>query len=566
MVNKEIDASWIENEKKICKKNPEHFIDNYIFVKNKFDDFDSMPQILKDRVIGDKIQFVMYDIQRKLVKAIFEKDHIISTKSRQIGFTTTSLACSLWLLTFKNTKTILLFSKSEKDAKATLNEMKFMYDNLPFFLRRKVYKRNEKELSIGTKLNASTMLVQTSGKSSGRSHSATWLITDEADFIQGIEDIYRAALPAISATKGKMIVLSTPNLWGSWFHGMVKGAESGENGFTLIPGEWWRIPYRDKKWYDDQCKMLNHDKRAISTELNMKWILPFDTYFSEKKLEEIKQIKEQEIIVGCVKKYDTKTKTDEYLISIDCQEEGADYNAITVFNLKTGKLEATLKTRMNVFETSVELSKFYNDAKIIIERNRGFYLIKKFEENNLEHLLLPNIKYIPRLDRYELDIDKDGNPIKLGFVTTKQTRGKLLLHLSEFFYKSKVLPVDLMDEAEKFIIKRGKPMGLEHDDLLMSTGIGLLTMHVLKESKEQKNGSKKLSAFFKTNYKHWNDRQSVKAQKHKEKIEGEISNLLRATQGMFNGDLEVLAELEMLENIKSGTKTKIQSAMMNMFG
>jgi hypothetical protein len=36
----------------------------------------------------------MYDIQRELVNAIMNDDKVISTKSRQIGFTTTTLACA----------------------------------------------------------------------------------------------------------------------------------------------------------------------------------------------------------------------------------------------------------------------------------------------------------------------------------------------------------------------------------------------------------------------------------------------------------------------------------------
>jgi len=66
-----------------------------------------------------------------------------------------------------------LFSKSEKDAKDTLAELKFMYNQLPFFLRRAIDKNNEKELILGNKLNSSKIIVQTTGKSSGRSHAAT---------------------------------------------------------------------------------------------------------------------------------------------------------------------------------------------------------------------------------------------------------------------------------------------------------------------------------------------------------------------------------------------------------
>ena len=95
---------------------------------------------------------------------------------------------------------------------------------------------------------------------------------------------------------------------------------------------------------------------------------------------------------------------------------------------------------MNVFDTLIALAKEYNGAKIMIERNRGFYLIKKFEEGNLGHMLLPNIRYVAKTDKYEFDLDQDGNPNKLGFVTLKNTRSKLLMHLSDFVHKAKSLP------------------------------------------------------------------------------------------------------------------------------
>ena len=128
----------------------------------------------------------------------------------------------------------------------------------------------------------------------------------------------------------------------------------------------------------------------------------------------------------------------------------------------------------------------------MIERNRGFYLIKKFEEGNLDHLLLPNIRYVAKTDKYEFDLDNNGVPNKLGFVTLKNTRNKLLIHLSDYIYKSTKLPKPLMDEAETFIIKRGKAQGLDHDDLIMSTGIVLLTAAVIEETRELAINDRKL--------------------------------------------------------------------------
>jgi len=159
-------------------------------------------------------------------------------------------------------------------------------------------------------------------------------------------------------------------------------------------------------------------------------------------------------------------------------------------------------TRQNIYDTILELSKYYRneetaeDAKIMIERNRGFYLLKKFEENNLNYLILPNIRYLKKTDTYEFDLDDNGQPLKLGFVTSDSKRKKMLISLSNFLYKYDELPEDLLDEAQKFVFKRGKPVGLEHDDLLMSTAIGIFTDEILTAAKEDK-GNRKLSRFIK---------------------------------------------------------------------
>jgi hypothetical protein len=220
--------------------------------------------------------------------------------------------------------------------------------------------------------------------------------------------------------------------------------------------------------------------------------LPYDTYFDNNKLLSIKKLKESSIVCGIVYQYHTPIPDDIYIISVDCQEEGTHNNAIVVYNLNKKYIAAIIATRMNIYETLLELSALYNNAKIIIERNRGFYLIKKFEENGLENLLLPNIKYLSKTDKFEFDIDDNGNPNKLGFVTTKHTRNKLLIHLSNFIYKSKELPEPLLEEAKTFIIKRGRPIGIKSDDLLISTGIVILTAYVIEDSKNKSNTNKKL--------------------------------------------------------------------------
>jgi hypothetical protein len=427
-----------------------------------------------------------------------------------------------------------------------------MYDNLPFFLRRVEYKRNEKEL-----------VAQTTGRSSGRSHAATWLICDEADYIQGIDEIYKAAMFTIAATKGKIIVLSTPNMHGSWFQRMVKGARDKQNGFTLIEGYWHTIPWRTQAWYDEQCQLLNHDKKSIATELDMKWILPYETYFEDTKLMAIKGLLPTDIICGTVNQYVPPNDENTYIISVDCQEEGADSNAVVVFDLFGREIAAELVTRMNVYETTLALSNLYNSARIMIERNRGFYLIKKFEENEQTHLLLPNIRWVAKTDKYEFDLDQDGKPNKLGFVTLKNTRSKLLMHLSEFVHKSKSLPKPLIEEAQTFVIKRGKPQGLEHDDLIMATGIALLTAAVIEETKELAKSDRKLMALINSYWgKTLENSQKVTQKKVADNINTQINSMIRTTHAVLGtAQYDHLAQIEQLKRMNIPITGKLSKAL-----
>jgi hypothetical protein len=311
--------------------------------------------------------------------------------------------------------------------------------------------------------------------------------------------------------------------------------------------------------------MLNHDKKAISTELDMEWILPYDTYFNNNKLLSIKKLKENNIICGIVKQYHTPIPEDVYIISVDCQEEGTHNNAIVVYNLNRNHIAAIIATRMNIYETLLELSALYNNAKIIIERNRGFYLIKKFEENDLANLLLPNIKYLSKTDKFEFDIDDNGNPNKLGFVTNKHTRSKLLIHLSNFIHKSKELPEPILQEAKTFIIKRGKPVGIKSDDLLISTGIVILTAYVINDSKNKSNTNKKLKYLI-DNY--WGKTLNIKSKsvQHKEKIKSQISKLKKTLISSSEiNSLNSMLQIKELEKMNTFPESKISKMQALLF-
>ena len=59
----------------------------------------------------------------------------IILKSRQLGISTLSAGYSLWLMTFHKDKNILCIATKQETAKNMVTKVKFMYENLPSWLK-----------------------------------------------------------------------------------------------------------------------------------------------------------------------------------------------------------------------------------------------------------------------------------------------------------------------------------------------------------------------------------------------------------------------------------------------
>ena len=472
LLKKEIDYRQIEQERLKSKEDAIYFLNNYIYVKNKINNLERVPEHLRKRIIGDKIKFELYPIQEKLARAILNHDKVISVKSRQIGFTTTTGALALQLITFFNNKSVILISKSEKAAIDTLSEIKFMYNSLPFFLKRRKKIDRESKLELGSISSSSSITSLTSGKNTGRSASATQLILDEAEFIKNIEELYAAAYPTLSATGGKIIILSTPYQYGSQFYNMVVAAEEKRNGFILIKGHQKDIPGRDEEQYKDQCEGLGQDKNAIKTELEMQQILPGEPYFDEDK---VMRLKEYEVIEnhGIFEIYTKPEEKRKYIISVDPSEDGNDYTVIFVIDIATKDVVAGARTKVDIIDELIAISRYYNNAKIVVEKNRGFHIIVSFEKNGYEDLLAPNLKINQKTGKIEIDENKKG------IQTSSSNRQEYFIEVSKQLNNAIGAPVQLKRELLEVIIKKGKPVGLNHDDAVLSLGIGLYYITLL---------------------------------------------------------------------------------------
>ena len=531
LVNREINAKQIEEERKKCKEDPLYFVSNYIQVPNKFEEseIDKLPDRIKNLIFGDTIKFIPYPIQYMQMDYILKYDRVIAVKSRQVGFTNSACALALHLITFQNNKRIIIFSKAWEEAKKTLREyIKFSYENLPFFLKRKKLKDNEGEFGLGNEVNASYIYAKTSGRKSGRSISATQLILDEAEFIDGIHELQSAAAPTLSATRGKAIVLSTPQMHGSWFFNLVKSAKENKTDQKVVYGYWKFFEDRNEEQYKKQCTLLNYDRQKIKTELEMEQIVPGNTYFSEDILSQIVvktplklknnsdedkfliKLKSQASFIDfyinpAIEPYNKHL----YLISFDPFEGGGDANAIAIIDITSFKIAGLGKTKLEELTNVLYLlSSAFNSAKIAIERNKGYKYIRDFINDGLEHLLLPHI-----------GVNKQGEikqDEKKGYFTDSINKRRALSVLNEYIITYKELPDSLYEEVKYLVIKSsGNIEGLNGDDLVMATSIGLQYAQVLRHYLLEVNSEdKELTKFLRTIYKDKKSDTSVKKLKN----------------------------------------------------
>ena len=233
----------IKDEYIQCAKDPGHFMRKYCNIQH--------PQ--RGRVI-----FNLFPFQAKVLNLWKDNPYSLILKSRQLGISTLAAGYSLWLMLFHKDKNILCIATKQETAKNMVTKTKFMYDNLPSWLKIGAEENNKLTLRL---TNGSQIKATSAASDAGRSEAVSLLIIDEAAFIDGIEPIWASAQQTL-ATGGGAIVLSTPFGTGNWFHKTWVKAEAGENGFLPIKLPWYLHPERNQEWRNKQDTELGDPRLA----------------------------------------------------------------------------------------------------------------------------------------------------------------------------------------------------------------------------------------------------------------------------------------------------------------
>ena len=441
-----------------------------------------------------RIQFNLYPFQEKVLRQLQKNEYTIINKSRQLGISTLASAYSLWLMLFQKDKNVLCIATKQETAKNMVTKVRFAYDSLPKWMQIKTVEHNKLSLRLA---NGSQIKAVGATADAGRSEAVSFLIIDEAAFIEGIDEIFASAQQTL-ATGGQCLALSTPYGTGNWFHKTFTKAQARENKFVPLLLPWTVHPERDQTWRDAQDQILGIRNAAQECDCDFSTsgdtvIEPDILNFYESTF--ISNPMERRGVDGNLWIWETPDYTKTYMVIADvARGDGTDYSTFHVMDIEAAKQVAEYKSQIppkDFANMLFSIATEYNDALLVVENaNIGWSVIEQLIERGYR-----NLYYSSKADttlgasENQLARMENGQGMVPGFTTSMKTRPLCVSKLVSYIHEKSVIIQSkrLMDELRVFVWKNGKAQSQSgyNDDLVMAFAIGLFLRDTALRNRQQ---------------------------------------------------------------------------------
>lgn len=414
-----------------------------------------------------KTRFDLYPFQKRVLYHFLNNRFNIVLKFRQAGLTELIAMYCLWFAMYHSNKNIVILSLKERVAKKVLRKIKFMYKNIPDYLKVDIINGRTGEYGTHTEMefaNGSTIASLPTTEDAGRSEGVSLLVMDEAAIMKWANTIWTAAFPTLS-TGGSAIVNSTPYGVGNWYHSMWVNACAKGNSFNAIRLRWQMHPERyrfegDMEWYTEMRESLGPRKTA--QEIDGDFLTSGASVFDlmdiraiEEELEDyILAINNPELEIqenGNLLILKQPKAGEQYFIGADVATGRArDYSAMTLMN-RAGEEYAVYKGKIPVDRFSKLLMKVgqrFNKAVIAPESNDiGLSVVKLMQEAGYDNLYYSRA-LIKKKKKKKPDIS-----LEPGWYTNKENRPVIIDELEEDIRNNNIIVKDpfFTQEAYTFI-------------------------------------------------------------------------------------------------------------------
>lgn len=437
------------------------------------------------------IPFVLYNYQRKVIKEYEANRFNIISKFRQGGLTTVTLLWGMWRCMFQLDQQIMILGRTDRDATDIGMMVDRSCENFPEWLKPKKDGKWNDHLKMFIDTGSA---LKFHSPEAARGKSVTFLIVDEAAFIDDMDKHWKAMWPIIS-TGGGCTLVSTVNGLGNWYEQTYHEAKEKQNKFNIIDLDYWEHPdYNDEEWVKEQKAQLG--EKGFLQEVLREFLGSGETYFPAKvimqlteqtrsnypsrklfpqwinKVGRLAQLETESHNQGAFWIWKEPIEGHEYIVSADAAEGQAENNDNSCFQvIDTSTLEQVGEFYSNVIvphefaQVLNEVCIYYNNALLIVENmGPGGAVL-----SSLQHTLFYDNIYFENTKASNKPGIKMNMTNRALYLETLQNRllnqtirinsFRFVMELQTFQYN----PVTKKAEAQK-----GK-----HDDAIMSMCMGL---------------------------------------------------------------------------------------------
>ncbi len=513
-------AQEIFKEYSKCLMNPIYAIETYL------ETFDKTQEGF--------VPFKLFPRQKQIINAYEANRFNLVTKPRQAGVSTTTaayMAIKVGWADEDNPEAILIIANKQELAFEFLAKIKDFLSQLPRWVWGHEYYGNPKNEGKSIFLtdskkeiklpNGSRVKAVATSKDALRGFTPTFLIMDEAAYIDNGAEVFGAALTALG-TGGRATLISTPNGMDPLYYKTYDQARTKKNNFNIVEMKWYEDLRYNKdlrwvkgddiekelyftfesyqsriadgwkptsSWYEEMCMGMNNDARMIAQELDVSFIGSGGNVISEEYIEyhEKNNVLEPKITMGLENEiwiWEEPQEGHQYIMGVDVSRgDGEDSSTIVIIDFTTmeqvmeyqGKIQPDLLAQ--IVEEYGELYEAY--TVVDVTGGMGVSTVLKLLEFNYKRLHYDDAtgKILSARQR-ELNshLKKDKIP---GFHATN-VRVPMISNL-EYKIRTNVIKIRssrLTSEMKTFIYKNGRPDHMEgyHDDLLMSLAMCLWVM------------------------------------------------------------------------------------------
>jgi hypothetical protein len=528
-----------------------------IFARSLGDPIYAIETFLKTFDLTQKgnVPFKLYYKQKEIINSYEKHNRNIVTKPRQAGVSTTTAAYIAVKCAFgdrDNPHKVLILANKQTLAQEFLKKVKDFLDQIPYwvwgFNESTDYLEVNSKGHLKLKNNNCEIRALATSKDALRGFTPTFLVMDEAAFIDNGSEVFGAALASLG-TGGKISLISTPNGMDPLYYKTYDNARKKDNNFNIVEMKWfhdirynrglyWKkedeedikcdtvgrkklrweyngkiyetdestIKYYDvmindgwkplSPWYEEMAADMG-DPKKIAQELDVSFIGSGGNVIDDEYItfHEMNNVREPEFIAEVEKSMWIWKKPEEghkYIMGVDVSRgDGKDSSTIVILDFENLEQVAEFKFKLPpdiLAEIVYKYGNLYKAYTVVdITGGMGVATVLKLLEMEYKYLHYDDPKSRKLSEKYAKTVYKQGDKVP-GF-NVGNTRLQMISELEEHIRENKTIirSQRMISELRTFVYRNGRPDHMDgyHDDIIMAYAMPIFIVQTSFKKLEQ---------------------------------------------------------------------------------